>query len=448
MPSSRRGLVVGLLMLVTAIAFEAQAVGTAMPAAASDLHGLDLYAWAFTAFAIPQIVAIVLAGRLCDRIGPTLPAMAGLALFGVGVTVAALAPTMPVLLAGRFVQGLGGGFVNVALMVLVGKLFEPAEQAAMMTWFSAAWMLPSFVGPGAAGWLTQTFSWHAVFWGILPIVVLGALMLFPPLLRADLRVQPSADAAPASVWGAVAVAAGLAVVQAAGQNLTPLSGGLMALGLVLVVVAAPRLMPVGYRPLASGLPAVVNVRLLTGGSFFAQQSFLPLMLVTLRGLTLVEAGAVITISSVGWMAGSWLQSRPWLRWRRDTIVLAGAASVAAGIGVIAVGTWWPSVWLWVVVAGATLAGVGMGLQSASTSVAVMLLSAPEQLGRNTSALQVGEAMGRSLLGGLAGTLYAFARGRGEELAAFGVPVTVLTAIAATSVAFSRRIGPVRNHAAS
>ncbi len=207
-------------------------------------------------------------------------------------------------------------------------------------------------------------------------------------------------------------------------------------------------MPVGYRSLASGLPAVVNVRLLTGGSFFAQQSFLPLMLVTLRGLTLVEAGAVITISSVGWMAGSWLQSRPWLRWRRDTIVLAGAASVAAGIGVIAVGTWWPSVWLWVVVAGATLAGVGMGLQSASTSVAVMLLSAPEQLGRNTSALQVGEAMGMSLLGGLAGTLYAFARGRGEELAAFGVPVTVLTAIAATSVAFSRRIGPVRNHAAS
>ena len=53
-----------------------------------------------------------------------------------------------------------------------------------------------------------------------------------------------------------------------------------------------------------------------------------------------------------------------------------------------------------------------------------------------------------MLGGLAGTLYAFARGRGEELAAFGVPVTVLTAIAATSVAFSRRIGPVRNHAAS
>ena len=37
MEGSRRALMVGLLLLVTAVAFEAQAVATAMPAVAADL---------------------------------------------------------------------------------------------------------------------------------------------------------------------------------------------------------------------------------------------------------------------------------------------------------------------------------------------------------------------------------------------------------------------------
>ena len=158
MVGSRRALMVGLLMLVTAVAFEAQAVSTAMPAVAADLGRLDLYAWAFTAFMIPQIIAIVAGGRLSDRIGPVRPLKAGVATFAVGIVVSATAVSMQMLLAGRFIQGFGGGLANVTLMVVVGRAFPPSETARVMTWFSFAWMLPSFVGPSLAAWIVRISS--------------------------------------------------------------------------------------------------------------------------------------------------------------------------------------------------------------------------------------------------------------------------------------------------
>src|SRR3954466_11198340 len=108
-----RGLALGLCIAVVAVAFEAISVATAMPAAARDLDGLDLYAWAFSLFLIGQLFATVAAGRVCDRIGAARPMAAGLALFAAGLVVAATAATMQQLIAGRLLQGLGGGVIAV-----------------------------------------------------------------------------------------------------------------------------------------------------------------------------------------------------------------------------------------------------------------------------------------------------------------------------------------------
>src|SRR4051812_50028297 len=65
----QRALTFGLCMAVVAIAFEAISVATAMPSAARQLNGLDLYAWVFSVFLIGQLFATVAAGRLWDRVG-------------------------------------------------------------------------------------------------------------------------------------------------------------------------------------------------------------------------------------------------------------------------------------------------------------------------------------------------------------------------------------------
>lgn len=445
-PSSRRALTVGLLTCVTAVAFEGMAVVTAMPAAAADLGDLHLYAWAFTAMMIAQLIAIVVAGRVTDAIGPVKPLLVGLVVFAVGIVLAALAPTMMVLLVARFIQGLGGGAVYLTLMVITAIAFDPVERARIMTWYSAAWMLPSFVGPAVAAWLSETFSWHWVFWAVLPFVLAGVALMAPGLRHLAQRQPPDAagPARPVPTHAALAVAAGIALVQVAGQRLEPVSLLWLAAGAVLLVVWFRQLMPRGFAPTASGLPSVVNTRLLVSGAFFGSQAFVPLMLTT-RGVSLQVAGLVITVGSVGWMLGSWLQARPWLRLSRDQIIIAGASSVALGVALLAVGGWVGGAGLALPTLGSVLAGVGMGLQSASTSLATMQLSPAAEIGRNTSSLQVGEVTGNALFAGAAGTIFAALNPLGVDAQTFGWLMTAMAVLACVGVLAARRIGHVENH---
>lgn len=441
---SRRGLTLGLLVCVTAVAFEGMAVVTAMPAAAADLGDQELYAWAFSAVMIPQLFAIAAAGRVADRTGPVRPLLVGLGLFAVGVVVAALAPTMPILLVGRFIQGLGGGAVNLCLMVVTARAFDPAERARIMTWYSACWMMPSFVGPGIAAWVTEHLSWHWVFWLILPFVGLGLAFMASGLRQLPPRTDADAPGDPVPLHAAAAVAIGLALLQAAGQRLEWLSLVWLVVGVTLLVLNWRRLMPRGYSPAAPGLSAVVMVRLLTSGTFFGVQSFLPLMLTT-RGAPLLRAGLVITLASVGWMLGSWLQARPWLRLSRDQIIIAGAVCVAAGAALVAVAAWVPASDLVLTTVGFGACGLGMGLQSASTNLATMQLSSEAELGRNTGSLQVGETAGNALFVGIAGTVFAALNPIAATEVTFGTQMTLLALVALLAIVASRRIGFVQNH---
>src|SRR4051794_32051482 len=67
---SYRGLSIGIVSVVLLIAFEATAVGTAMPVAARELDGVALYAFAFSGYFTTSLFGMVLAGQWADRRGP------------------------------------------------------------------------------------------------------------------------------------------------------------------------------------------------------------------------------------------------------------------------------------------------------------------------------------------------------------------------------------------
>ena len=67
---SYRALSVGIVSVVLLIAFEATAVGTAMPVAARELDGVSLYAFAFSGYFTTSLFGMVLAGQWSDRRGP------------------------------------------------------------------------------------------------------------------------------------------------------------------------------------------------------------------------------------------------------------------------------------------------------------------------------------------------------------------------------------------
>jgi MFS family permease len=306
-------------------------------------------------------------------------------------------------------------------------------------------MLPAFVGPLVAAWLTTTWSWHWVFFSVLPLMAISGGLVLRPLLRAELAPVPREAAHTASdariLVSATLVALGAALLQVAGQQ--PGLAWVAAVGVVALALGLPILLPIGYRPAGAGLAATINVRALVTGAFFGAETFLTLMLVRAEHIGLGEAGIVITIGSIGWTLGSWLQSRRWFRLRRDQIIRLGAVATAIGIGCVAAAAWLPGQLLWAVVVGWIVGGLGMGLQVASTSLVVMELSQESELGHNTSALQVGEALGNSVIAGLAGTIFVVLQA--DQTHAFGWLFVAMMAVAALGVVFSLRIGAVANH---
>jgi MFS family permease len=155
-----RRLTAGIVALVLLIAFEAMAAATAMPVAVRSLHGLAAYSWAFNGYLVASLLAMVVSGEVCDQNGPRRPVLVGVALFVGGLLVAGLATSMPVFVAGRAVQGLGGGAVIVAVYVVVGRSYGPDLRPRVFAAMSAAWVLPSIVGPLIAGAVADHLTWR------------------------------------------------------------------------------------------------------------------------------------------------------------------------------------------------------------------------------------------------------------------------------------------------
>lgn len=449
MPRTNRSLLIGLLIGIFGVAFQAFGVLTAMQAAMEELNGMRYYAWAFSSFLIGMVVAIVMAGRITDRHGPTQPLTAGFCLFTVGLIGGMLAPHFGVMLASRFLQGLGSGAMNLALFVLVAQLFDERQRSQLMAVLAFLWVLPAFLGPPAAGWIASNFGWRWVFGITLVPIAICAAMAALPLWRLE-RVEPEERPEPVPLWAGPVLGLAVVALQIAGQAaghedylLTVLVGALGVAGLIWVV---PIIMPKGFFTASAGLPAVIWVRALQSGTFFAAEPFLPPMLTGQRGFSLAGAGLILTVGSIGWTVGSAVQSQTWFRLRRDQIITLGAVSAAVGLALIALYAWHPAVWFSVALIGWILTGFGMGLGQASTSLAVMGLSEPHLQGRNTSSLQVAEGMGSSMLTGLAGTIFSLWNGP-QNPAAFVVTFGALALLCVAAFLLSRRIGVISNQVA-
>ncbi|MGZ4602317.1 MAG: MFS transporter [Kineosporiaceae bacterium] len=434
---------ISIITVVTLIAFEALAVATAMPVAASALHGVRSYGLAFASFFATQLLGVVAAGGWTDASGPRGPVLGGLGLFAAGLLVAGTAPTFPVLLLGRALTGLGGGLLVVSLYVVVAQVYPQDLQPRVFGAISTAWVLPSIVGPAIAGWLATHWSWRAVFLVVLPLAV-----LLVPVLAQQLRSRAPDDPPTTAATGArgrllrgIGLAAGALALQAGIDTGVPTGIAPAVAGALLVCTALPGLVPPGTLRLRRGLPALVAVRGFFTGSFAGAEAFVPLMLVEHRGITPALAGAALTCGSLGWTGGSWLQGTTWFRIERTAMLTLGAIVLGVGVLLLAV-TPLGAVPVLLVPAAWIVAAAGMGLGMSSMSVLTLRLSPPGEEGRSSSGLQVGDALG-SLLGiALAGTLFsALHTPRFPDAGTYSVVWLVMGAVGLLAAAASQRVAP-------
>ncbi|WP_405948313.1 MFS transporter [Streptomyces prunicolor] len=408
---SHRALSVGIVSVVLLIAFEATAVGTAMPVAARELGGVSLYAFAFSGYFTTSLFGMVFAGQWSDRRGPLGALTSGIGAFAAGLVVAGTAQVMWVFILGRAVQGLGGGLVIVALYVVVGRAYPERLRPAIMAAFAASWVVPSVVGPLASGVVTEQLGWRWVFLGIPVLVVFPLALALPQIRRraagpvSDVGVgEPSASFDRRRIRLALAISLGAGLFQYAAQGLRWFSLLPAAAGVALLVPAALGLLPRGTYRAVRGLPSVVLLRGVAAGSFISAESFVPLMLVTQRGLSPTLAGFSLAAGGGTWALGSWVQARAWVVPYRERLMTVGMVLVAAAIAAA------PSVLIhavpvWIVAVAWGFGCFGMGLVISSTSVLLLQLSAPAEAGSNSAALQISDGLSNVVLLSVGGAAF-------------------------------------------
>ncbi|MFI6711097.1 MFS transporter [Nonomuraea sp. NPDC050478] len=380
-------LTAGLVAMVSLVAFEYVAVAVAMPVVARELGGFELYGLAFSSALAAGVVGTVLGGRWADVRGPLPPLWTGAAAFIGGLTLAGLAPAMEVLVAGRLIQGFGGALVNVALYVVVARVYPEELHPRVFSLFATAWVVPSMVGPAIVGVIVETLGWRWVFLLVPFLTVAAGLVLARGLAGQPVRGGQGAPAP--GLMGKIAWAAVTAVAAALMQYGSDGRFALLAIGLVILAVALPRLLPPGTLRAARGLPAVVGLRGLATGAFFAAEVMVPLMLQEERGMSPFTAGIALTGGALTWSLASWLQGRE--VFSRSTNLRLGSVALSAGIVAMGAVTF-PGVPLELAYPAWIAAGFGMGLIYPTLSVLTLELSAPGEAGENSGALHLGESV--------------------------------------------------------
>jgi EmrB/QacA subfamily drug resistance transporter len=113
---------------------------------------------------------LLLAGRLGDLVGRKRMFLGGLVLFTAASAACGIADSQVVLIVARFIQGLGGAIASAAVLALLITEFpKPSERAIAMSVYTFIVSSGGSIGLLAGGVLTQSLSWHWIFFINLPI---------------------------------------------------------------------------------------------------------------------------------------------------------------------------------------------------------------------------------------------------------------------------------------
>ena len=138
--------------------------------------------WLLTGFMLTMAVVIPTTGFLLERLTTRQIFVASAGLFLAGTVVAALAPSFFILLVGRVLQAGGTALMIPTLMTVAMTLVPAQRRGTVMGIISVVISVAPALGPTVGGAILNHFTWHAIFWSMVPLI---ALILIAGLWRLD-----------------------------------------------------------------------------------------------------------------------------------------------------------------------------------------------------------------------------------------------------------------------
>ena len=409
-----------LLILCTGfllIVVDMTIVNVALPSIQRDLgFSQSGLAWVINAYLIAFGGLLLLAGRVGDLVGRKRVYLAGLALFTVASLLCGLSFAQPMLIAARFIQGIGGAVSSAVILAMIVTLFpEPLERAKAFGIFSFVASSGAVVGLIAGGLITQSVSWHWIFFVNLPLGIATAL-LAARVLESDrgIGIGQGADALGA-VLVTVALMLGVyTIVQTADYGLVSLRTailGAVAVGLLVAFVVRQArgrdpILPLRlFRSRKVTGSNVVQALMSTSflGFFFVcsldfqrVQGYGPMAI----GLAFLPVAVVMALFSIRFSA------QLIGRFGAGPMLVAGQAVALVALAMVAFGPTHANYLVHMLVPLALL-GLGGGLTFPALTMVAMEDVSPNDAGLASGLLnttgQVGGAFGLAVLATLAGT---------------------------------------------
>lgn len=392
-------------------------VNVALPSLARELDAdtRDLL-WVVDGYNLAFAALVLAMGSLSDRFGRRPSLVLGLAAFGASSGVAALVDSVEALIALRFVMGVSAALVFPTTLSIIANAFtDRRERATALGIWGAAVGVGVALGPITGGFLLEHFSWHSVFWALVPVAVItiGMALAFVPESR-DPAVRPldrpgllvSVAALGTLVWTIIEAP------EHGWTSLTTLGGFAVAAALVLVFVVVERaaehpMLDVTLfldRRFSAACGAVTIAFFALFGFIFLITQFFQF----LRDYSALDTGVrilpVALSIAVASVAGGQLAPRVGTK----AVVGTGLAMLGASfLGVSAIGV--DVDYATTIVPLMVLMGLGLGLITTPATESIMQVLPPARAGVgsavNDATREFGGTLGVAVVGSLFSSLY-------------------------------------------
>jgi EmrB/QacA subfamily drug resistance transporter len=405
--------ILGAVMLgMFLAALDQTIVGPVLPRIVSDLRGVDYYTWVVTIYLLTSTVTVPIYGKLSDLYGRKPVLMGGITLFLVGSALSGLSQEMWQLILFRGIQGLGAGALFPIALAVIGDLFSPQERGKYQGLFGLAFGTAFLIGPGLGGFLTDSYSWHWIFYVNIPIglVALAVIWrLLPNIRHAERAGRIDYPGVVTLVAGLVPILIGLTIAET--SSLTDpyvwawIAVGLVFLGIFVAVErrASEPIIPLHLFRNRTFSASMVAIFFATFG-FGAAIIFLPLYFQIVEGASATESGYRLLPFLFGLIVSSIASGQIVSRTGRyKGLVLGGLTILVVGLGLLTqlradTNDGLLAVWMFI-------AGVGVGPTFAVFTIIVQNSVAFHELGAATSDLTLFRQIGTTVGIAMAYTLF-------------------------------------------
>ncbi len=282
-------------------------VGSAMPTIVGSLGGVEHMSWIITAYTLAMTISMPVYGKLGDMVGRKSVLLVAIALFLVGSALSGTSQTMNAFIVFRFIQGLGGGGLIVCSQAITADIIPARVRGVYQAPISAMFGIASVLGPLIGGWLTDTVSWHAVFWVNLPLGILVWIAIFVAVKLPSHPLQAKVDWVGLVLLDVGAIAVVLLATWAGRQFAW---GSYQAIALILAVLVSWGLLPMAERRAAEPILPLqlfrnrtflvcTAVGMLAMAAMFGAMGYLPTYMQMVYGLSPTRSGLMLIPMTIG-----------------------------------------------------------------------------------------------------------------------------------------------------